>query len=267
MTGGMLLRALPTLVRVSVARHVAYRAEMTIWILTATLPLIMLALWTSVVAGQDIAGFGEAEVARYFVATLIVRQITGAWIVWELSWSIRQGSLSPHLLRPFHPLIQWAVWVLVAIPFRLAVLFPVVALLAAWRPELVALPSAVQAAQFGLAVALAWVLSYLVQCAFGLLAFWLDKSDGLYDMWLAVWGILSGYVVPIAFFPPLAREVLGWLPFRAMLGLPVELLGGFLSPEEAWPALALSAAWTGVAWVVVAVLWRRGLVRYGAFGA
>lgn len=261
------LRALPTLVKVSFARHVAYRAEMTIWILTATLPLIMLALWNAVVGEGTIAGFGQDEVARYFVATLVVRQVTGAWIVWELSWSIRQGTLSPKLLRPFHPLVEWAVWVLVAIPFRLLVLAPILAALVAWRPGLLAVPSPVAAVQLALALAIAWLLAYLVQCAFGLLAFWLDKSDGLFEMWMAVWGLLSGYVAPLAFFPETAQVVLRVLPFRAMLGLPVELLGGFVDPATAWADLAVGAAWAGGAWALVAVLWRRGLVRYGAVGA
>jgi ABC-2 type transport system permease protein len=197
----------------------------------------------------------------------VVRQVTGAWIVWELSWSIRQGTLSPRLLRPFHPLLESAVWILVAVPFRLLVLAPVLAAIVAWRPGLLAVPSPVAAAQLGVALALAWLLSYLVQCAFGLLAFWLDKSDGLFEMWMAAWGVLSGYVAPLAFFPETVRPVLRCLPFRAMLGLPVELLGGFVAPADAWVELAVGAAWTGVAWALVAVLWRRGLVRYGAFGA
>ena len=44
------LRALPTLLRIGVAETVAYRAEFLVWILTTTLPLVMLGLWTSVAA-------------------------------------------------------------------------------------------------------------------------------------------------------------------------------------------------------------------------
>ena len=45
-----LIRALPDMLRVGAAGIVAYRAEMTIWILSATMPLIMLALWNAVAA-------------------------------------------------------------------------------------------------------------------------------------------------------------------------------------------------------------------------
>lgn len=266
-TPGHLLRALPTLLKVSLARHVAYRAEMTIWILTATLPLVMLALWNAVVGDAGIAGYGRAEIARYFVATLIVRQITGAWIVWELSYAIRQGTLSTQLLRPFPPLVDSAVWIAAAVPFRLFILTPIVGALVVWRPDLVAAPSALQAAQLVIALVEAWLLAFLVQCVFGLVAFWLDKSDSLFEMWMAVWGLLSGYVVPLAFFPDAVQGALRLLPFRAMVGLPVELLGGFVDPAQAWVDLAVGAGWVVAVWALVALLWRRGLVRYGAFGA
>ncbi len=42
------VRALPTLARVGFAEAVAYRAEMFVWILSTTMPLIMMALWTAV---------------------------------------------------------------------------------------------------------------------------------------------------------------------------------------------------------------------------
>lgn len=261
------LRATPTLVRVSIARHVAYRAEMTIWILTALLPLVMLALWNAVAAGGPIAGMGQADVARYFVATMICRQLTGAWVVWELSYSIRMGLLSPQLLRPFPPLYVQAVWMVSAMPFRLLILSPMVAAVVVWRPDLLAVPSPGAMLLFLPSIALAWLMAFLIQCIFGLMAFWVDKSDGLFNMWQAVWALLSGYVAPLAFFPEAWQRVLRFLPFRGMLAAPVELLGGFQDPAEAWVDLAIAGAWTLAMFAVVAVLWRRGLRRYGAFGA
>lgn len=94
-----LLRAAPALLRVGFASMVAYRAEMVVWILTATMPLVMLALWDAAAAEGPLMGFGQAEFARYFTVTLIVRQLTGAWIVWELNEQGRQAA-------PAHLLVQ-----------------------------------------------------------------------------------------------------------------------------------------------------------------
>lgn len=262
-----LLRATPSLARISVARHVAYRAEMTIWILTAILPLIMLALWNAVAQDEAIAGYGQAEMARYFVAALICRQLTGAWVVWELNFQIRTGRLSTQLLRPLHPLWVYAVWMLSALPFRLLILSPLLAAVTWWRPDLFVLPDPAVWPVFLVSITLAWWASFLIQCAFGLLAFWLDKSDGLFGVWFSAYALLSGYVAPLAFFPETWQTVLAWLPFRGMLAVPVELLGGFMSPADAGPDLLLQAFWTAAFAGLTALLWKRGLRRYGAFGA
>ena len=52
-----------------------------------------------------------------------------------------------------------------------------------------------------------------------------------------------------------------------MLGVPVELLGGFLTPTQALPEVALQLVWAVAAALLVRTLWALGLRRYGAFGA
>ena len=260
-------RATPDLMRISVARHVAYRSELTIWVLTALLPLIMLMLWDAVVADGPVAGFGRAEMARYFVAALIVRQFTGAWLIWELNFEIRQGRLSTRLLRPFNVFYPYAVWMLMAMPFRAAILTPMLAVIVAWRPELLWMPPPATLAVFLVSLALAWLLNFLIQAFFGILSFWIDKSDGIFGVWFAAYSLLSGYVAPLAMFPDSWRPVLDVLPFRGLLAVPVELLGGFLSPQDALRDLAFQAGWCLFFLALVMFTWKRGLKRYGAFGA
>jgi len=262
-----LLRALPDLFRVGFAGMVAYRAEMTIWILSATMPLIMLALWNAVAEGGPVAGFGQVEIARYFVATLVVRQLTSVWLVWELNYEIRTGRLSPRLLKPMHPLVQNAVEMITALPVRLVVLAPLVLALVLWRPELLRAPSLGAFALFWVSLGLAWTLNFLIQALFATLAFWLDKTDALFGVWFAFYTLLSGYVAPLAFFPAWSEPLLKTLPFRGMLAVPVELLGGFLTAEAALTDLAIQVAWVATLGLAVVLVWRRGLVRYGAFGA
>ena len=66
------LRAMPTMLRVGLAETIAYRAEMIVWILTTTMPLVMLALWTSVAAEAPFAGFTELDFVAYYLAALRV---------------------------------------------------------------------------------------------------------------------------------------------------------------------------------------------------
>lgn len=261
------LRALPDLFRVGFAGIVAYRAEMTIWILTATLPLIMLALWNAVAAEGPVAGFDQVEIARYFAATLLVRQLTSVWLVWEMNYEIRSGRLSQKLLKPMHPLIQYAVEMITSVPFRAVILTPLLAALLLWRPELWKTPTPTAAALFAVSLVFAWSINFLVQAVFATLSFWLDKTDGLFGVWFAAWSLLSGYIAPLDTFPGWARDVLVVLPFRGMLGLPVEILGSFLSPADALPQIGLQVFWIAVMGFLLATLWSAGIRRYGAFGA
>ena len=78
-------RALPTLLRVGFAEALAYRAEMLVWILSTTMPLVMLALFSAVDEGGPLGRFDEAGFAAYFLATFIVRQFTACWASWEIN--------------------------------------------------------------------------------------------------------------------------------------------------------------------------------------
>ena len=206
-----------------------------------------------------------------FVATLLVRQLTASWLAWSLNWDIRSGGLSQRLLKPVHPLWQYGVQMVLAMPIRMAVLLPIVVPILLWKPDLWRFPSALELGAFCLSVALAWFITFLVQALIAIAAFWIDKSDALMALWFAIWGVCSGYTAPMIMLGSPANAVLRWLPFRATLGTPVESLAG--PPHEAAETqhilldLGLQMGWAGVLFVAVLLAWRRGVARYGAFGA
>ncbi len=261
------LRAIPTMLRVGLAEMVAYRSELVIWILTASAPLIMLFVWDGVAAAGPVKGYDQAAFARYFTAGLVIRQLTSAWVVWELNQSIRTGELSPALLKPLHPLFFRAAENLVVIPFRVVILVPLVGALFLWRPAM-GVPLTLEAVPLLLvSIALAWAMNFAAQVAFGALAFFLTQSLGLFNVWFSLWAILSGYLFPLDLLPPTLAQVVGLLPFRSMLAVPTELAAGQLVGGDALGAVGLQAAWTVVFIVGARAMWRAGVRRYEAVGA
>ena len=102
----MSLRAIPTLLKVGFAEAAAYRTEMVVWVLSTTMPLVMMLLWTSIadvapVQGQLGASWSSATFISYFLCVFIVRQLVAAWAAWEINFEVRQGTLA---LRLFDPL-------------------------------------------------------------------------------------------------------------------------------------------------------------------
>ena len=90
------------------------------------MPLIMLALWTAVAAEAPVGRFGERQFSGYFAATLLVRLATGAWVIWDMNWEVRQGTLQRRLLWPIHALLTYLAENLAALPMRFMVVVPVV---------------------------------------------------------------------------------------------------------------------------------------------
>lgn len=258
------LAAAPTLFRIAFSEIVAYRAEMVIWVLSATLPLVMLGFWNAAAADGPLAGYGQAEFARYFTVTLVVRHLTAVWLAWELNFMIRQGSLSPWLLRPVSYLWWNLAESLAAWPMRLVVLVPLVGGLVLWRPEVLFLPDLPHLLLGGLAILLGLLVQYCIHCVFGMLAFWVDQSLGLLQGWFAIWSLMSGYLVPMALLPRAVQTASRWLPFRATLGVPVEILLGAPNPAL---DIGYQLVWLAILAVAARGMWTLGLRRYGAFGA
>jgi len=260
------VRALPTLMRVGFAEAVAYRAEMLVWVLSTTMPLIMLALWSAVAADAPVGRFGQRDFLAYFLATFIVRQLTGAWVAWQMSFEVRTGTLSMRLLRPIHPMVSYAVENIAAMPLRLVVALPV-ALLALVLVGTKTLPHGpVIWAVWCLAVLGGWLITFLANFLIGCLALWTGSSIKVMDVWLVAFMVFSGYLVPVELFPGALRAVVAWLPFRYQIGFPVEVMTGAYALPGALGMLARQWAFVLVLFLAALATWRRGLRRFGAYG-
>ena len=256
--------AWPAIFRVAFAGMVAYRAEMVIWVLSATLPLVMMALWNAAASGGPVNGWDQIELARYFTLNLVVRQLTGSWIVWELNWNIRQGDLSPKLLRPMHPLVFNTAETVSALPFRLMVLTPLVGILLVWRPEILFWSGWGIFFAFVVSTLFSLAIQWMVQAIFGLLAFWFDDATGFWSAWFSVWALCGGYFVPLDLFPDHLISFVRWLPFYSTLGAPIDVAMGNVG---VLPTLGVQVGWMVVLVGVTSAMWSAGIRRYGAVGA
>lgn len=266
MSLGATLKAAPTLARIGVMQAVAYRAELFVWILSTTMPLVMLALFAAVAAEGPLGRFSSADFTAYFLATFIVRQFTASWASWEINGEVRTGELSMRLLRPVSPIVSYAIENLSAMPLRLVIAVPVAfVMLAASGVE--RLPGdAAGWLLFASSWVAAWLLTFIVHVIMGTLSFWMEQSMKLMDVWFAGYLVFSGYLVPIELFPDGLREVARYSPFHAQIGLPVEVLLGAHPRAEAVGWIAVQWGWVLGLGLLAAVLWRRGLRRFSAVG-
>ena len=259
-------RTYATLLRVGFAEALAYRAEMVVWMLTTTMPLVSLALWSAVSAAAPVGRFRPDDFVAYFLAALVVRQLTSSWLVWQLNYEIKQGALSQRLLRPLHPLVHYSAENLAALPLRAAMAVPiaVVAVATIGLGHFTADPVVLAVAVASLAGA--WAINFLTMALIGSLAFHTESSTSAFEIWLSTSMLLSGYLVPLELFPGAVRAAAAALPFRYTLGFPVEALTGALGRDQALVELGVQWLWVLLLGAAALGAWRVGVRRFAAFG-
>jgi ABC-2 type transport system permease protein len=210
-------------------------------------------------------GLSPVDFARYFLTVFIVRQISVVWVIWEFEREVVEGKLSPKLLQPLDP-----VWHHVAshlservarIPFALLL----IGLFFILYPQALWMPSFSQLFLFTIAVALAFVLRFVIQYTFAMFAFWTERANALENFWFLFYLFLSGLIAPLDVFPPEVKAIVLFTPFPYLIDFPTSLLVGI--PVDIGRGFLALLGWILIFWILNRLLWRAGLKRYSGMGA
>lgn len=99
---------------------------------------------------------------------------------------------------------------------------------------------------FAASVLIAIAISFCIRFLINLSAFWTTDVRGFVGMALLFTNFMSGFVVPVEFFPPWLRSVAEALPFAGMVSVPMNVwLERADAPDLFWLVLR-QALWVGV---------------------
>lgn len=251
------------------AMMVQYRAALVIWMIGHVLePLVYLIVWTAVSnsRGGSVGEYTPREFSAYFLVLMLVNHVTYTWVMYEFETRVRDGTLSFALLRPVHPIHSDIAdnisAKLITLPFMVIIAFVLAALFhplfaPPWWSVLVFLP----------ALFLAFVLRGVLEWTLAQAAFWTTRVSAVNQAYFVLMLFLSGQIAPLSLFPSFVQTAADILPFRWMLGFPVELLLGHLTPDQALTGLGAQAVWAIIALVLLRYVWRAGVRSYSAVGA
>ncbi|GAP93549.1 ABC transporter permease [Leptolyngbya sp. NIES-2104] len=257
-------RVFKTLLLVYYAYMVEYRAELILWVLSGSLPIILMGVWTQA-ARQSNFGLTPTDFARYFLSVFLVRQLTVVWVIWEFEREVVEGKLSLRLLQPldpaWHHVFSHISERFARIPFAMLLII----LFFFLYPSAIWVPSFATVILFVLSIALAFTLNFLIQYTLALLAFWTERASSLQEFWFLFYLFLSGVIAPLEVFPPVVRMIALFTPFPYLVNFPANILVGL--PTNIIQGFLVMIGWSAGFFVLNRWLWRQGLKQYSGMGA
>ncbi len=117
------------------------------------------------------------------------------------------------------------------------------------------------------ALILAWVVGFAWRFLVNLVAFWSTEARGIARFAFAMALFLSGFVMPLRFFPDWFVALCNLTPFPAMVNTVIEVYLGVLTGPALAQALAVQAMWfvvlAGLAQLVMRAGMRRLVIQGG----
>jgi viologen exporter family transport system permease protein len=215
----------PQLVRAGFQRYATYRQAALAGLTTNTVfGLLRASVLVAVLAQRGpVGGYDIATAVTYVWLGQGLLNVVNLWSDRELAGRVRTGDIVIDLGRPWDlqtALLAtdlgragYAVLMRMLPPMAFgAVFFPF-----RW-PEHPA-----TWVLFVVSMVLGTAVSFGIRFLLNLSAFWLLDARGVLAVWGTVGGLLSGLILPLAWFPAWAQAVLAWTPFPALFQMPIDV--------------------------------------------
>lgn len=212
-------------------------------------------------AGGELGGYTALQAATYVWLGQALLAPVEAFGTREVSQRVHQGDIAVDLLRPIDFLGLYYAQKLGRAGFLV---------LGRGIPPLVigalvtglALPEDPRSYLLGaISVLLAITVAFLADMLVNLAAFWILETRGLSVVYLAVMNLLSGFLIPIVWFPDWLLGIARATPFPSIIQTPIDTLSGRVPPAEAVASVGVQVVWVLVLAVAAHVVLRTGQRR------
>jgi len=225
--------------------------------------LVLVAIWRTLLLDRTAAGpMSLGQVLTYtLVAEVFASQLN---VRTTLNLALWEGTLVIRFLRPMGLIRQLAAemvgqWVVGLVLFSIPLL--ALAPLLGVDPRPVSREAAVL---FVPSLVLSVVVGLAMEQLFGAIVVGLEQPVWLIEYFRgAIATLLSGQLLPLAYYPAGVGELFTWLPFAAMAWAPLAIYTGVGSPGA---LLGAQVLWAVVIWPVANRLWRTNREKLAGHG-
>lgn len=262
------LRVFNKLLVLNLSTSFSYRGEMFLWqVGNVLVPLISLFVWQAAIASGAQLPTSSRYLTAYFVLISIINMLTNSWTAFFLAEEIRDGGLNRYLCRATSTHINALANNVGEKVVKLALLVPMVAVLAITLRNQFELPGNLWRwlLAFGCLIIAAF-MRWLLDVMIGALAFWFADVNGFLRASEVIVPLLSGAVIPLALLPEAFRGISLMQPFRFLVSFPLEVLlgdvqGGLLT------GLLFQLGWLVIFAGLARLVWLLGIRTYSGVGA
>lgn len=240
-----------------------------VWLLVGlTASGTLLLYWTAALSsGHNTSGITLASITSYYLISFVVGSFSISHIEEMVAVEdIQMGGLSRYLLKPVSYVFQ-KFWIelsfrVMHLVMSLIVVVPMSLLF--FHIQLTHIPLFLVAGVFSCVLAL--LLSFLFKVLIGLFAFWMTTIRGIMEFCEIVMIVLTGFVVPLAYFPAMIRPAVLISPFAAMAYYPVVMFQGQVNSSSVLQMIGFQVGWIVVFFLLLSILWNKGLRTYTGVG-
>lgn len=176
-----------------------------------------------------------------FLAMFFIYQTDGG-----IFQNILDGNVAYELCRPIDLYTNWLVKNM-GVRISRAVLRSIpILIFAALLPApygLVMPPGLSSFFLFLLSFVFAFIVATAMSMAIYISAFFTISPTGIRILIIALSDFLTGGIIPLPFFPPMAQKIAELLPFGSMQNVPLRIYSGEIPPEAALPVILIQIVW------------------------
>lgn len=212
-------------------------------------------IWSAVFrSAPTIAGYTLTQMITYVSVGWIMRSFYWNTIDQEMAYEVIEGKIAMDFIKPVS--IQW-MWLFRAMgesAFRLGLLTLPVAVVVAFVFPVQGPASRTDFFLFSIGVVGSFFLMGAINFMIGTCAIPLKSILALIRAKYWLIELLSGLLIPMAFFPSKIRTLLAWLPFEHIAYTPLQIYLGKLDRAATLRALGIQWFWV-IALMLLAHLW------------
>jgi len=191
----------------------------------------------------EVGGYDIKDAITFTGITQAILMVVGIFGTLEIANAVKSGEVAVDLMKPidyqFVMLFRQFGRSFYYLVFRGLPVFLVMIIFFSWTPPY----SLISFILFIISLIFAIMITFSLNFIVGMSAFWLLDARGISGIVMGCGLLLSGFIVPVSFFPSGFDKICEWLPYIGQSYVPVAIYLGKYSDIAMFIMLARQSAW------------------------